>query len=132
MINKIKENYKLLSIVNDKNDRDELLIEIYSLILGYFSSKKDANIEEFKEQNIIDDLSYKIKNILKSDFIYMGEITTMLNIFRNFIKASQNIDNRYLCVLSSGNFLNGYIHYIDNIHNTKNIENKLIKILNKK
>lgn len=132
MINKIKENYKLLSIVNDKNDRDELLIEIYSLILGYFSSKKDANIEEFKEQNIIDDLSYKIKNILKSDFIYMGEITTMLNIFRNFIKSSQNYDNRYLCVLSSGSFLDGYINYIYNIHNTKNIENKLIKILNKK
>lgn len=132
MLRKIKENYKLLNIVDDKEDRDELLIEIYSLVLGYFSSKKDANIEEFKEQNIIDDLSYKIKNILNSDFIFMGEITTNFNIFRTFIKSSENIDNSTLCDLSLDSFIDGYNYYIDNISNTNKMENKLIKILSKK
>lgn len=139
MLKQIKLKRKLIELSKDKNEIKNLELEIYSLILGYFSCKKDRTLPNFFSDNdTLIELEDRIKNILNTNYKILGIKDNTLDSFYIFIKNIKNDSNEILCDNIIINFINGYNYYnyirennsiFDYIllHKYDRLENKLIK-----
>lgn len=143
MLKILKLKYKLLTLTNDEKEKEKLKLEIYSTILGYYTCKKDRSFTNmFNDNDIINELENKIKNIFKTNYRIIGIKDNSYDSFKVFLNNAQNDNNIELCELAKLNFNEGYNHYIELYNNISimdilitnkpaRIENNFIKILKK-
>ena len=140
MLKIIKLKEKRLELTKDKDEIKTISIEIYGLLLGYFSRKKDKSFIH-NNNEILDILEERIKYILNTNYRILNVKDNSKDSFTIFINNVNNKENNKLCIKLSENFTLGYDYYdyynnnslFDYIilHKQERLENKLIKHIKK-
>ena len=62
MLKRIRYIEKQIKLTKDKDEIKILVIELYGLLLGYFSRKKDRTLINFNNSDILPELEYGLQN----------------------------------------------------------------------
>lgn len=140
MIRTIKLKKKLLSKLSNEEEKKIVLLELYTLILGYFSRKKDRNMY-FDDYELLEDIEFIIRKLLNTNYKILGVKNNCLDSFNLFINNYSNESNKKLSALLSDRFdfaysyydyyMNKYNSLFDYliVHKHQNLENKLKKLV---
>ena len=120
MLKLIKLKTKIIEQSNNKEEINKNSLEIYTMLLGYFSNKKDSSFSNINEDDTLKELE---KRILKLTNITYYKIIGIKNnnedSFNIFISNISNENNKELIELLKSNFNYGYSYY-DYYHNKYN------------
>ena len=119
MLKTIKLKRKLLNLLDNENEKTLINLELYTILLGYFSRKKDRTLIFFSEDELLFNLENRIKTILKTNYKILDIKDNSLDSFNIFIKNYSNDFNINTCNLLSEKFEFGYKYY-DFYHNKYN------------
>ena len=117
MLKILKLKTKLIELSNNKEEINKYTLEIYSMLLGYFSNKKDRTLSFFNEYNTIKELEKRILELTNIKII--GIKNNNKDSFNIFISNISNENNKELIELLKSNFNYGYSYY-DYYHNKYN------------
>lgn len=138
MIDTLNLKFKALNKKkNSEKVKEELKLEIYSIILGYYSSIKDRKLQPIND-DVINDLIVKIQILLNTTNPLMSKENSLdsIKICIKDLLDDDNIDVRKSTKFFNA-FIQGYYYYINLVKQNSiqkkysNIENKLSKIKNR-
>lgn len=120
MLKTLKLKTKLLELTNDKEEIKKYSLEIYSILLGYFSNKKDSSFLFFNENETLKELENRILKLSNIEhYKILGIKNNNEDSFDIFIENIYSEENNELCTLLKNNFNYGYDYY-DYYHNKYN------------
>lgn len=120
MLKTIKYITKLIELSNNKEEINKYSLEIYSILLGYFSKKKDNSVFVFNENETLKELEKRILELTNIKYYkILGASDNYLDSFNIFIKNINNDKNNNISELLKKNFYNGY-NYCDYFYNKYN------------
>ena len=112
MIKSLKYKTKLIELSKDKEEIKKYSLEIYSILLGYFSRKKDRTFSFFDENDTLKELEKRILEIANIKYFkILGIKDNSKDSFNIFIKNITKEDNKELCELLKEYFNIGYNYY---------------------
>ena len=114
MLKTLKYLNKMLELSKNKEEINKYSLKIYSILLGYFSNKKDRSFSFFDAEE--DDLLKELENrILELTNIKYKKILRIRDnnkdSFNIFINNINNQENNELCELLNKDFNYGYDSY---------------------
>ena len=120
MLNFLKLKTKLIELSKDKYEIIKFSLEIYTIILGYFSNKKDSSFSFFNEFDTLKELENRILELINiKNYKILGISDNSSDSFNIFIKNFSNENNKEISDLLKRSFTYGYKYY-DFYHNKYN------------
>lgn len=121
----VEEKLNLAGQINDKEQKDFLLLESYAVILGYISAQNDTYFCNYRTDLKAVELEKKINKILNVDFEIIGIKFSLLDSFLFYISnIEKNVDIKLMNALKE-NFNTGYTFYKEWYNNHKIIDDIL-------
>ncbi len=120
MNREIKEKLEELKKTNDKEIIKMKIIELYSILLGYYSGIRDKKNINLNNDTIIKDIDDRLKELTNSNYSYIDGVSFSIkdNLFSNInylvLDDNKNIKTLSIILMS---FLYGY-DYVDCINLT--------------